>query len=144
MDGDWLRARREALELTQAEYAHRLSRALGQAISRTTVSHWEVGRRPITPLFEPQQAVIMARTLNWTLIELLNAAGYPITPVHIDELDIPAEVYIMLRQMLQASEGKRTALLRMFDVMYQEYPDDITTDYIIPSDTHLPDEEEED
>lgn len=144
MDGDWLRARREVLGLTQAEYARKLSMALKQAVSRKTVSHWEVSRRPITPLFEPQRALIMAQTLGWTLIELLNAAGYPITSVHIDELDIPAEVYEMLKQMLHASPAKRAALLRMFEVMYREYPDDMTPDYFIPDNVHLPDEDEED
>jgi len=76
MKTDWLRKRREELDLSQEEVASRLQVA-GLNVGRSTISHWERGRYN-PPLEDASFRQALANILRLSIADLLMRAGYEI------------------------------------------------------------------
>lgn len=71
---NWIRQRREELNLSQEELTARLQVA-GLNISRAAVSHWEKERNH-PPLDNPEARLAIAKALKLSVAEVLTLAGY--------------------------------------------------------------------
>lgn len=73
---NWLKARREELDLKQGELVARLQIS-GIDVSQSTLSNWETGRYQ-PPLEDPDFRRELAKALRMSVHSLLIAAGYEV------------------------------------------------------------------
>jgi transcriptional regulator with XRE-family HTH domain len=78
MAADWLRKRRLELDLNQGELAARLATA-GFSTVRASISNWENGRHD-PPLDDPNFRQAASKALRLSEAEILQMAGYQVTP----------------------------------------------------------------
>lgn len=83
----WLQKRLKHLKLTHAEFGKRLAEQ-GIERSRVTITNWVNGDN-VNLLANPQDAKRLATALEWSVAELLIAAGYEIGESHIS---VPPEL----------------------------------------------------
>jgi transcriptional regulator with XRE-family HTH domain len=94
MKADWLKTRREQLQISQEELSNRLQ-ALGINTSRATVSHWETDRYNI-PLDNAEFRQALATVLRLSIVDLLIAAGFEIQSKKDFYVDLVNMVYLMM------------------------------------------------
>lgn len=138
MDNEWLRKRRIELDMTQEDVSEILSHALGRKILTTSVHHWENGRSRVTMLNTPEEAAVLARTLHWSVAQLLSAAGFDINVATVGEIDVPENVYEMVKLVSVASHEKRELILQLITLLYNQIPDGrLASEYKIPEHPNL-------
>lgn len=137
IDNSWLRARRERLGLSQEQLIERLNHNLGRIISRVSISHWERNQRHIMLFHSVEDTTALAKSLEWSVAELFGAMGHDVSPVHVGELELPADVYQLCTLVMNASAEKRAIILKLIRVFYDEIPDPPTETYQIPENAHL-------
>lgn len=74
---NWLKNRREAIDLRQDELAAKLQ-IEGFDVSRATISNWETGRHE-PPMHDPEFRHALARSLRLNVRTMLKLAGYEVT-----------------------------------------------------------------
>lgn len=88
---DWLKSRREAIELKQDELAAKLQLA-GFDVSRATISHWETGRHE-PPMHDSGFRQALAKALRLNVPTMLRMAGYEVTSEpHSETAEIAAHL----------------------------------------------------
>ena len=86
----WLRERREELDINQDELTARLQLE-GVAVTRATLSHWEVGRHS-PPMNDPEFRLALARSLKLSIREVLQRSGYEVIQTHTDAGERAADI----------------------------------------------------
>ena len=79
----WLQQRLNELHLTHQDLQKRLAR-LGIVRVRETITGW-AGGNAVSILSDPRKAAKLAQALNWTVSDMMLAAGY-------DIIEIPPEL----------------------------------------------------
>ena len=103
---NWLRQRREELGLTQDELTARLQTE-GLDISRSTLSHWEVGRfKP--PLGDKASRDSLARALRMSVKEMLKRSGYDVT---LERSEAAERAAYLVDQMDEDMQDKAVRIL---------------------------------
>jgi hypothetical protein len=107
MEENWLKIRLNVLGITRQELVDRLARKDPELKREPqTVSHWTNGN-PISLFTNPEHTKHLAEALDWTVAEMLMAAGYEITTV---DTDLPPELLPLIMQ-LKRIDPKRLKLI---------------------------------
>lgn len=76
---NWLKERRQVLEISQEELAARLQ-VMGIEVTNKIISHWENGRTP-PPLKDAEFRHALASTLKLSVRDVLRLSGYEVGEV---------------------------------------------------------------
>ncbi len=105
----WLQKRLDELGYTHADLTNELAQHGIQRV-RGTISGWARGHINVTLLANPDEALVLAKVLQWELTELLLAAGYPIAP---NSYSIPREVLPLLPTLRALDPHERRVLVEL-------------------------------
>jgi transcriptional regulator with XRE-family HTH domain len=107
MVGEWLRQRRESLDLSQKDITAQLQ-TRGCEVSQSMVSHWENGRYNL-PLSDVPFMKAIAKVYRVSLIDLLMAVGYDLS-----DTDVPMTLSWKERQAIEAwRRGDREGAIKI-------------------------------
>ena len=98
----WIQARLDSLEYTHKDLQNALEE-LGVIRVRATITGWTNGK-PIKLLSDPEDTKKLAKALNWSVMEMLIAAGY--------DLEIPAELSYFIHEYKIASQKRKMIFLK--------------------------------
>lgn len=112
---NWLKQRREELNLSQRDLAEKLAEN-GFRITPGTVSHWETGRH--RPPFEDKRfQQVLALLLKMKVGEMLNLAGYDVSRSnHSQEAEEAAYIIDSL------SPAKKNLAVRLLKELAKDEP----------------------
>lgn len=96
---NWIRQRREELGLTQDELTAKLQTE-GLDVSRSSLSHWEVGRVNPPLKDEPSRRAI-ARALKLSVKEVMKRSGYDVSEIHSSAAERAAHIVDQLDDEMQ-------------------------------------------
>lgn len=96
----WLQRRLDELDYTHADLRKHLANK-GIVRVRETITGWANGK-PVSLLNDPQHAQILAETLNWTVLDMLNAAGF---------VSIPDELIAFIKEYQSVSPERKIRLI---------------------------------
>ncbi len=99
---NWLQKRLDDLEYTHRDFQHRLTE-LGIKRVRETITGWTNGK-PIALLSNPNDTQKLAKALNWSVLELLVAAGY--------DISIPREMADFIHEYNIASPPRKIMFMK--------------------------------
>lgn len=104
---NWLRQRREELQLNQEELTAKLQTS-GVDVTRSTLSHWETGRYQM-PLGEPTFRNALASALRLSERDILKRSGFNVGQSRSEEAERAADIIDML------PEDRKTLALRLLE-----------------------------
>lgn len=107
MTKNWIKRRREQLDINQEELATRLQLS-GFAVTRASVSHWEVGRNQ-PPFDDAQFRQALANALKLSVPEMLHLAGYEVAEE--DQSDDELRAVSIMKQLTPARRKLAVGIL---------------------------------
>lgn len=112
---NWLQKRLNELKYTHSDLQKALTQE-GIERVRATITGW-TNDKPVSLLSNPEHTSKLAKVLNWTVMDLLVAAGY--------DLETPAELIPIIMAYQQADEQQRRDILMglEFIVSYHDKED---------------------
>lgn len=107
MTKNWIKRRREQLDINQEELAARLQLS-GFAATRASISHWEVGRNQ-PPIDDAQFRQALANALKLSVADMLQMAGYEVA--REDQTEDEIRVVSIIKQLTPARRKLAIGLL---------------------------------
>lgn len=105
----WLQRRLDTLGYTHRDLAQALAER-GIERVRGTISGWARGSITVSILANPKTATALADALDWSVSEMLIAAGYPLDAL---PADVPAEIYPLLEAMQPLTSDERRLVVEV-------------------------------
>lgn len=107
MANNWIRERRNKLDISQEELATQLQIA-GFDVTSGSISHWENDRHD-PPLTNPDFRKALAQALKISIPNLLSSAGFEVSNRHSDDAMRAADI------VDQLPDGKRELALNILE-----------------------------
>jgi hypothetical protein len=118
----WLQSRLNELEMTHEQFVKRL--AEHQIFrSRVTITNW-VNGTPISLFTSPEDSKRLADALEWSVDEMLLAAGFDIRP---SAISIPMELLPHVRfykRLRKQQQSRYLESIRFVSNMFRQFRDD--------------------
>jgi hypothetical protein len=119
----WLQSRLNELEMTHEQFVKRL--AEHQIFrSRVTITNW-VNGTPISLFTSPEDSKRLANALEWSVDEMLLAAGFDIRP---SAISIPSELLPYVRfykRLRKQHQSQYLESIRFVSNMFRKIRDDV-------------------
>ena len=119
----WLKRRLKYLKMSQADLSMQLEKR-GINKTRQAISSWTSrDDNPVPMLATPAETIILAEILDWSVTDMLIAAGYPIIA---NSVQIPSELLSQIVEFAKLDAARLSLVVKTIDhIMYlQESMDD--------------------